>query len=273
MNPLEAALAYARSGRRVFPCRDKNNPRVKWREAATTDERRITEWWSRRPRDLIGSPTGKRDVVLDVDPPAGLDALDELGFPFWFQTPTATTPRGGLHAHFAVPVGNIRNTVGKRGRGIGVNLDWRGLGGYVLLPGAGKYRWDPHLGPDTLLAEVPAQLLPREPRQPALASRPVRPTTGLSPYADAALDSACRRIIAAAAGEQEITLNGETFAIGTLASAGVIPFDFARRVLLWAARQMRDYDHRHPWRAAEIERKVNHAYEAGLRHPRAARCA
>jgi hypothetical protein len=99
----------------------------------------------------------------------------------------------------------------------------------------------------------------------------VRPATGLSPYAEAALDGACRRILAAADGEQEQTLNGEAFSIGTLAGAGAIPADFARRVLLWAARQIPDYDHRHPWRAREIKRKVGCAFADGLRHPREAR--
>jgi hypothetical protein len=56
-------------------------------------------------------------------------------------------------------------------------------------------------------------------------------------------------------------------------TAGAIPSDFARRALIWAARQIPDYDHRHPWRAAEIERKVNHAFEGGMRHPREARRA
>ena len=41
--------------------------------------------------------------------------------------------------------------------------------------------------------------------------------------------------------------------------------------LIWAARQIPDYDHRHPWRAAEIETKVNRAFTDGMRQPRAAR--
>src|SRR5262249_9222235 len=137
---------------------------VKWREKASTSIIQIVAWWEKWPDALIGTPTGEVDVVLDVDPPSGIDTLDKLGWPFWFQTPTAFTPRGGRHAHFAVPTPNIRNTVGGKGRGIGLNLDWRGLGGYVVLPSPGSgYSWDPHLGPDTPLAEVPASLLPREP--------------------------------------------------------------------------------------------------------------
>jgi hypothetical protein len=200
---LVAALEYAVGGRRVFPCRDKTNPRVKWRRAASTDEKQIIEWWTRWPNDSIGTPTGEVDVVLDVDPPAGLDSLGELGFPFWFEVPTTHTPRGGLHARFALPPGNIRNTTGEKGRGIGVNLDWRALGGYTILPSPdGGYWWDPTLGLDTPLAEVPLALLPRNPER-RTSSTAIEAVDGLSPYAERALDEACHAILYAAKGVQE----------------------------------------------------------------------
>jgi hypothetical protein len=65
-----------------------------------------------------------------------------------------------------------------------------------------------------------------------------RSETGLSPYAEAALDSACYVIIGAPNGEQECTMVAECFSIGTLAGAGAIPLGFARRALLWAAQQI-----------------------------------
>jgi hypothetical protein len=165
MTPLDAAISYARTGRRIFPARNKNSPRVSWPELATTDEKQIRQWWERWPCDLVCSPTGEIDVVLDVDPPAGIDALEELGWPFWFCTPTCVTPRG-LHAHFAVPHGNIiRTTTGTKGRGIGIDLDWRGAGGFTVLPSPGSgYYWDPGLNlENTPLIAVPSELLPRDP--------------------------------------------------------------------------------------------------------------
>ena len=123
------------------------------------------------------------------------------------------------------------------------------------------------------LAPVPAALLPRERERATSSIRPAKPTTGLSPYAEAPLDSACRRIMAAPAGEQETTLNGEAYSIATLAAAGAIPADFARRALIWAARQITNHDPRRPWRMADIERKVERAFSHGMRHPREARRA
>jgi putative DNA primase/helicase len=285
-SPLDSALGYARHGWPVFPChwageRRKRPLIERGLHAASRDEAQIRAWWRRWSNALIGIPTGRTTgfVVLDIairGANSGFDTLAELGFAILLDTPMVHTVSGGLHLYFETPDHpKIRNTASGKGRGIGRGLDWRGEGGYVVMPSPGSgYDFDPHWNLDTAaLAAVPATLLPRKTKLPATPARPIRPTIGLSPYAEAALDSACRRIIATAAGEQEITLNGETFAIGTLAGAGAIPFDFARRALLWAARQIPDYDHRRPWRAAEIERKITRALVDGMRHPREPRHA
>jgi len=250
--------------------------------AATIDRDQIRNWWRRWPKALIGLPTGRTSdtVVLDIDVKRadtnGLDTLAELGCAILPDTPLVHTASGGLHLYFEPPSPlEIRNTGGKRGHGIGAGLDWRGEGGYVILPSQGSaYWWDPHQNLDTVpLAPVPAALLPRKLERITASSRPIRPTAGLSPYADRALDSACRKIIAAPNGEQEATVNGEAFAIGTLAGAGEIPADFARRALIWAAQRAPSYDSRRPWWAGELEAKIDRALDAGMRHPREARHA
>lgn len=76
-------------------------------------------------------------------------------------------------------------------------------------------------------------------------------------------------MMSAANGEQEATINGEAFAIGTLAGAGAVPTDFARNVLIWAVRQVPSYDPRRPWHPRELETKVERAFAAGMRRPRA----
>jgi Bifunctional DNA primase/polymerase, N-terminal len=229
---------------------------------------------------LIGVPTGRANgfVVLDLDVKNavnGLDTLADLGFAILPDTPMVHTASGGLHLYFEPPASpEIRNTGGARGRGIGPGLDWRGEGGFVIVPSSGNgYCWDPQWNPETAaLAPVPTALLPRKPERRSTA-RPVRPVIGLSPYAEAALDSACRHIMSAQAGEQEVTMHRECFSIGTLAGAGAIPTNLTRRTLIWAAHQMPDHDPRRPWRAHEIEAKVNRAFDEGMRHPREARRA
>lgn len=279
MTALASALAYADRGWPVFPCRPDKRPLVKdWPHAASRDPAQIEAWWQEWPGALIGCPTGLSNtfVVLDIDikDPSryGFDTLAELGFAILPDAPMTHTASGGLHLYFQCPAEGLRNTAGSRGRGIGAGVDWRGIGGYVILPSqASGYRWDPCCNFDTMpLAAVPPALLPREPERPAVV-RPTRPPTGLSAYAEAALDSACRRIIAAPNGEQRDTVNAEAFAIGTLTGAGAIPRDFAYRALLWAAAQMPSYDPLRPWRTREIEDKVRQAFEDGCRHPREGR--
>lgn len=117
--------------------------------------------------------------------------------------------------------------------------------------------------------QVPDVLKP-EPRAQQQKQAP-RAEIGLSPYAEAALDSACRKIIFAPSGEQEATLNGEAFAIGTLAGAGAIPEEFARRTLIWAAQRVASHDPHDPWLASELQAKVGRAFAAGVRRPREVR--
>jgi hypothetical protein len=157
--------------------------------------------------------------------------------------------------------------------GLGPGLDVRGVGGYVVVPSPGSgYDWDPIWNLNSVpLAPAPEWPVAPEPDQHRASARPVRPSAGLSPYADAAVDAACRRIIDAPEGEQEATVNGEAFAIGTLAGAGGIPAGFARRSLIWAVRQVRSYDARRPWRPVDLEHKIDRAFEDGMRRPREVR--
>jgi len=212
--------------------------------------------------------------VLDIDvkdSPTGFDKLEALGFPFAFSTPTVHTPSGGSHGYFAVPDPPIRNTNGQRGRGIGPQLDWRACGGYVIAPSPGSgYEWDPHLGIDTPMLEVPEALLPKE-TSSHKPGTPPEAVPGLSAYGQAALDGAGRDILAAPHGEQEATLNGRCYWIGQLSAWGEIPRTFALDVLRYAARQLVCYDPSRPWSTLELERKVNTAFAAGMRHPRGPR--
>jgi hypothetical protein len=288
MTPLDQALEYAAGadGWPVFPCAPDGTDRKKpltqhGLRDATIDQVQIAAWWRRWPRALIGVPTGAASgfVVLDVDVKRlkvnGFDTLADLGYAALPNTPMVHTSSGGLHLYFAPPAPPIRNTAGSRGRGLGAGLDWRADGGYVIVPSPGSgYEWDPDQNFGlSRLAEVPPGLLPRETRRPTPIGRPARPEAGLSPYAEAALDSACRAIVAAPDGQQEATLNAEAFSIGTLAGAGGIPERFAIDALIWAGRQMPSFAARDPWQPWIIEAKVRRAFDAGVRHPRAGRDA
>jgi hypothetical protein len=243
---------------------------------ATTVPVIIKAWWTRWPDALVGMPTGRVSGlwVLDIDikrPEAnGFDTLDDLGHSILPETPMVQTPSDGLHVYFDAGERELKCSAGLLGPG----LDVRGDGGYVILPSPGSgYRWDPQWNFGTvLLAPAPDWLWPPRPSRPAMAP-PAKPTVGLSPYGVAAIESACDAIAGAPAGEQERILNAESFSIGTLAGAGLVPGDIALRALLRAGSAMPDHDVQRPWRSEEIDLKVRRAFADGMRHPREVRRA
>jgi Bifunctional DNA primase/polymerase, N-terminal len=280
MNPSE----YIARGLPIFPCHGGANPRLRKTpltpngfKDATIDPETVRRWLERYPSALWAMPTGTVSgiVVLDVDvkdPAAdGFDSLKDLGRSILPETPLVHTASGGVHVYFRCPNKDIRNSAGK----IGPGLDVRGNGGYVIVPTSGSgYTWDAHWNFDTVEpGEAPEWLWPPLPARPRTSAPPILQTDGLSRYAEAALDAACKAIIHAPAGQQEITLNVECFSIGTLAGAGGIPEELALKALLYAANRMRDHDLRWPWRPEEIDFKVRRAFADGLRHPREARRA
>ena len=261
----DRALALATKDVPIFPCLETKAPACPGGfKSATTDPDQVDELWRLYPGTLIGTPTGVQYDVLDID------AKHEEARYWWAEnrpwlpeTRTHRTRSGGLHLLFRADPDH-RCSAGKIARGI----DVRACGGYII--------WWPSAGLPVLcdapLAKWPGWLAPPNIAAPCeAAARPVKLTEGLSRYAEAAIDAACRNIIGAPNGEQEITLVREAFAIGTLAGAGGAPAGFARDALHWAARRIPSYDIRRPWRADQLITKVDRAFDAGLCRPREAR--
>ena len=129
------ALTLAHRGRAVFPCRpyDKRPATARGLKDATTDLNTIREWWRREPLFNVAIATGTASgfFVIDID---GLDAEAELRkleielgeLPATVEVITAR----GRHIYFKTPARAVFNSVGK----IGVGIDVRGDGGYVLAP-------------------------------------------------------------------------------------------------------------------------------------------
>ena len=143
------AAWYASQGIPVFPVEPSGKvPMVKWRDEATTDPAKVAAWWRRWPTANIGMPTGIRWDVIDIDGPAGYQShgmLREQG-----KLPPVAgrswTPRNGMHV-FIQPTGD-----GNAARFL-PGLDYRGIGGYVVLPpswgrNGRQYEW----------CDVPAEL-------------------------------------------------------------------------------------------------------------------
>jgi hypothetical protein len=157
-----AATAYAQHGLRVHKIvrGDKVPPKdYPWKDGSPPDA--FTE------SDSIGVQTGQVSgvIVLDVDTDKGATIPPNL--PATWQ---ANTGSGGHHFFFRYPGHPVHNSRAK----IGVGLDIRGEGGYVVAapsphPSGRSYSWAPGRAPgEVALADLPADLAFRI----ALADRP-----------------------------------------------------------------------------------------------------
>ena len=262
---VDWALAYAASGMSIFPCNAQKRPLTeRGLKDATADEAQIRSWWARYPHGDIGWAVPAEIVVVDLDVGVGADGLKDffecIGVnPDDVQTPQASTPRGGRHLVFDANRRAYKNGVKLNGAAI----DLRTIGGYIVLPCANNGRaWTKPLA--TPLAEAPTWIHAR----PAAKSAPpaaARPFAGETPYARAALESACAAIRAAACGVQEMVLNKECFSIGGLVGGGEIELEIAVAALLAAARGMPTYAE--AW--TNLEAKVRHGLADGMQEPRA----
>ena len=133
---LRQAVAYAARGWPVFPCLpgQKIPATTHGFRDATTDERQITEWFTRHPGRNLAIATGAPGPdVLDVDQhgPAGsgFGAFARLRHAGLLEGAShyVGTPSGGLHLYFT-------GTAQRNGHLPGHHLDFRSAGGYILAP-------------------------------------------------------------------------------------------------------------------------------------------
>ncbi len=206
---------------------------------ATTNSEQVQWWWRRFPQANIGLATGHRFDVLDVDGHAGERAIARLSaaHPFGPPGPVVRTGRGGWHLYLApTGLGNPKP------RGL-EQVDWRGLGGYVLAPpsrhASGQaYRWVRDL--DTPIPQVPAALRERleRPAPAQSAARPtVNPLTPGHPYGQRALDARLAAVARAPKGDRNRSLYTAGLRLFSLVAGGVLGREQVEAGLLAAAER------------------------------------
>ncbi|TGQ19306.1 ATPase [Mesorhizobium sp. M00.F.Ca.ET.217.01.1.1] len=287
LQPLDQALAYLANGWPIFPCRGKEEwddhtgdylaPKTPLTSnglrGATKNERIVREWWRRTPDAMIGLPTGKPTGVwvLDLDRKPGVgdghEWLDDMetkhgALP---DTARATTMGGGTHIFFK-HVEGIRN----RG-GLGVAVDVRGDGGYVIAPGSvagdGRgYEWVEGYGPEHIV-DAPQWLLDLV-LPPKREHRPVEyhyQSSGNTPYVERALEDELRGLATTPPGGRGYALNASAFSVGQLVGAGAVSRSDAEGRLYDAAMAcgvaQKDGER-------ETLAKIRRGLDAGERQPR-----
>jgi RecA-family ATPase len=199
---LATALELARAGIPVFPAYVLRRFKVwakrpcinGWRELATTDEMQIQKWWWQFRRAVPGIELGQAGLVV-IDPdrhgngPDGVEAFAQLcadigGIP---RHPTTDTPSG--HHHIFKQNGGvpINNGTG----GLPPGIDVRGLGGWIVGPGAvlpDGVRYASRSGMPTLVEAYKAGTIPALPEKLAeiiqSGATPRRPHTPPRPTQD-----------------------------------------------------------------------------------------
>jgi len=144
-----AAIEYASHGWWVFPLAPRAKCPLKGSHGlldATTDPKRILEWWSLHPNSNVGISTGpSRLIVLDVDAKSGgFETLKELFTRYGEPPPTATarSGSGGLHLYYKTPAG-----VDVPSCTLGPGLEVKAAGGAIVAPpsvhpNGNQYRWE-----------------------------------------------------------------------------------------------------------------------------------
>ncbi|RUW55067.1 ATPase [Mesorhizobium sp. M1A.F.Ca.ET.072.01.1.1] len=285
---LDRALFYIAKGFPVFPCRGKEEwddhtgdylaPKTPLTSnglrGATKNERIVREWWRRTPDAMIGLPTGKPTGVwvLDLDKKAGvgdghewLDEMEARHGPLP-DTARATTMGGGTHLFFKY-VDGIRN----RG-GLGLCVDVRGTGGYVIAPGSvagdGRgYEWVDGYGPEHIV-DAPQWLLSLVLPPKREHHHPVEyhyQSSGNTPYVERALEDELRGLATTPPGGRGYALNASAFSVGQLVGAGAVSRSDAEGRLYDAAMAcgvaQKDGER-------ETLAKIRRGLDAGERQPR-----
>jgi hypothetical protein len=187
LSMLEWALAYAKAGTAVFPCkwwpgRGSKAPLVPppGFHLATIDPHQIADWWIQWPDALIGSPVLPTRCAIDIDPRNGgsVETLENLAGAL---VPTLTVwsgrKDGGRHLFYRRPKGELTQTRIKK---LGCDLKDGGKG-YTILPPSlhpdtgQPYRWE--IRPLANMSRELFELIHYEPPVARLSSgrRPVSP--------------------------------------------------------------------------------------------------
>jgi len=156
-NPfLEAALAWAARGFRVFPLQENGAKPAwaGWPDTATTNPDTIRAWWDGTQHNVGICTTGL--LVIDIDVKGG-----RSGMASWqalhgeWDTLTVRTRSGGYHLYYAGA--DVALSVGALGEG----LDVRSHNGYVVAPGSLIDGKGYEIVIDQPLAQAPPQIVAR----------------------------------------------------------------------------------------------------------------
>lgn len=279
---LAAALSLADAGFRVFPARPALNSETRrwnkppcignWQSLATSDPNQIRRWWRQYP-DAIPAICCDAIVVIDADRhpgcPDGVSALAELAKQHgdWPDQRVVLTPSNGEHRYFGQPNAPLGNRTGQLPDGI----DVRGVGGFVIGPGAvlpDGTGWQIAPGHSSDLPQLPPWL---EQMIRADEIQPINNTHIYSHssvtrreecYAEAVLQAGIADVENAPNGKRNAVLNNVAYRLGRMIARGWIDRNKVENCLLYAAFQLKNEDG-----LAAVLATIKSGIDAGLQKP------
>ena len=279
---MDYALFYAKKGWKVFPVVAGQKTPVaalcpNGVKNATDDPYIVKSWWSQVPNASIGVATGEPSniVALDIDPRNFGDrwlygCLDEENLTE-ISTLTSQTGGGGLHYFF--------NYAGQANCSLHEGAEILSTGKQAILPpslhaSGKKYFWVDE-DEEIAVSKMPvwlSSIVRFGKSKTSVDAKTIDtlpdPPNSVQPYVTAALSRAIQNIQAALPGQQEDTLNKNSFLIGTYVGAGLIGFDRAYEQLINSGLQMKSADTAKPWKDNQIVYKVNRGLLQGAANPR-----
>ncbi len=291
---LTAALDLAAAGVPVFPAGPDKRPLLAgWQKKASTAPEQIRKWWLVHPDALPAIFVGRAGlVVIDCDRhPGGHDGIKAFNRLLsanggkLANVPMTKTARGGAHLFFKQPKGKALGN----GRGeLPDGIDVRGVGGFVIAPGAvlpdGKC-WQSVNGRPSLadafkdgtIPELPQWLsdIIRPNQQPngdridelarSFADMPEANSSSRGQaYAAAVLQGAAAELSAAPIGKRNGMLNAMAFRLGRMIARDWIDEKIVAEALLGACdanQYLREHGHRATMKTIES------GIEAGRKEP------
>jgi hypothetical protein len=243
---------------------------------ATTDPGQISRWWGQFP-EAIPAICCSDFVVIDADRhPGGQDGVAALAalakqHGDWPDHPVALTPSIGEHHYF----GQTHPPLGNRTGELPDGIDVRGIGGFVIGPGAllpDGFGWRMAPAHSTDLPQLPpwlermlrAEVIPVHDHDngngngngsSSVSQREER-------YAKAALEAGVDEIRTAPNGKRNTVLNSVAFRLGRMIARGWIDRNKVENCLLHAAFQLKNEDG-----LTAVLATIKSGLDAGLRKP------
>ena len=277
----DAAIALVSLGLRIFQCSADKTPMVAaWEQAATSSPFAVNLKWEATPDALPAIPVGAHGlIVIDCDRkpkgPDGVAAFHALCEEQSINLSNAfvvETPSGGLHFYFTAqtPYGNSRGSLPD-------GIDVRGVGGYVIAPGAtlsegrsyshAAGSWDaiPPL-PDALASFLKRKGAPETPSLPIGAAKTPTASERERHYAENALHDEIEKLATTREGQgRNVALNNAALHLGEMVGAWWIERDAVEQAL-WDAAEQNGYRSQDGNEAAW--KTLQSGLESGIANPR-----